>query len=185
MKENIEEEILQLLRSNPEKGLKLALETYGGSVMTICRNILFDCQPEDIEEAAADSFIGLWRSIGGFREDSECSLKSYLYGITRHTALDKRRRLKKQSPVLPIEEMQLEAPVDIESCYYRKLSACILHEAVNQMDEPDRSIFILRYFYFEKIKDIAANLRLAPKAVENRLYYGKNKLRQMLLEKGI
>lgn len=187
MKENKEKEILQLFRSrsSPEEGLRLAIEAYGGPVMTICRNILFDCRPEDVEEAAADSFVGLWQSIEGFREEQGYSLKSYLYGIARHTALDKRRRLKKQVAVLPIEEVQLEAPADVEACFSHKLSANILHESVEELKEPDRSIFILRYFYFEKVKDIAAKLGLSPKAVENRLYYGKNKLRQTLIERGI
>jgi RNA polymerase sigma-70 factor (ECF subfamily) len=185
MLDDKEKEILLLLKTCPEEGLKKVLAAYGGPVMTICRNILFDCLPEDIEEAAADSLVRLWRSIGNFRDDGEYSLKSYLYGIARHTALDKRRQLKKHAPLLPIEEAELEDPVDVESYFSRKLSAHILHESVNEMSEPDRSIFILRYYYFEKVKDIAARLGLAPKAVENRLYYGKNKLRQSLMERGI
>lgn len=185
MKESREKEILQLLRSQPEEGIKQAIETYGGPVMTICRNILFDCSSEDREEAASDSFVGLWRSIDNFREDQEYSLKSYLYGIARHTALDKRRSLQKQVAFLPIEETLIEAAVDLESDCARELNAHIVHDSVNDMDEPDRSIFILRYFYFEKVKDIAVRLGLAPKAVENRLYYGKSKLRQSLIERGI
>ncbi len=185
MKENSETEILLLLRADPEEGIKQAIEAYGGPVMTICKNILFDCSAEDKEEAVADSFVGLWRSVRHFREDQEYSLRSYLYGIARHTALDKRRSLKKQAPVLPIDEVLIEASVDLESDYARKISEDILHDSVNGMDEPDRSIFILRYFYFEKVKDIAVRLGLAPKAVENRLYYGKNKLREALVERGI
>ena len=185
MKENRDHEILHLLRTQPEEGIKQAMEAYGGPVMTICRNILFDCSREDREEAVADSFVGLWRSAESFREEAEYSLKSYLYGIARHTALDKRRRLKKQAAVLPIEEALIESSADLESEYAQKLNAHILHDSVNEMEEPDRSIFILRYFYFEKVKDIAARLGLAPKAVENRLYYGKSKLRQALAERGI
>ncbi|NLO98607.1 MAG: sigma-70 family RNA polymerase sigma factor [Peptococcaceae bacterium] len=180
-----DKEIIQLLQNNPEEGVKLVLKIYGGPVMTICRNILFDCRPEDIEEAAADSIVGLWRSIHRFQDDQKHSLKSYLYGIARHTALDKRRSLQKQAPVLPIEEVQIETEVDVESHFYRKMIAHILHEAVNEMGEPDRSIFILRYFFFAKVKDIATRLGLKPKEVENRLYYGKNKLRQSLMERGI
>ncbi len=185
MKEIREKEILQLLRNYPEEGMKQAINLFGGPVMTICKNILFDCSAEDREEAVADSFLGLWRSIENFREDQEYSLKSYLYGIARHTALDKRRSLKKQESVIPIEETLIEAPVDVESEFARKLNAHIVHDSVNGMDEPDRSIFILRYFYFEKVRDIATRLGLAPKAVENRLHYGKNKLRQALMERGI
>lgn len=53
------------------------------------------------------------------------------------------------------------------------------------MEEPDKSIFILRYFYFEKIKDISSRLGLSPKKVENCLYRQKDKLKKALIEGGI
>jgi len=185
MNENREYEILYLLRVRPEEGIKLAMESYGGPVMTICRNILFDCSREDQEEAAADSFVGLWRSVENFREGEGYSLKSYLYAIARHTALDKRQYLKKQAPLIPIEEALLGDVADLETDYENRQKEHILHASLEELEEPDRSIFILRYFYYEKVKDIAARLGLAPKAVENRLFYGKSKLRQALAERGM
>ena len=184
MSKKKENDILRLLQSDPEEGMKQLIELYGGAVMTICRNILFDCAAEDIEEAAADSLVGLWRSAENYREDQGYSLKSYLYGVARHTALDRRRKLKKQASVLPIDELLLEAADNVEFDYLQKIDSNIVHDSLSVMDEPDRSIFILRYFYFEKVKDIAARLKLAPKLVENRLYYGKNKLRQAFEERG-
>jgi RNA polymerase sigma-70 factor, ECF subfamily len=184
MSKKKENDILRLLQSDPEEGMKQLIELYGGAVMTICRNILFDCASEDIEEAAADSLVGLWRSAGNYQGDQGYSLKSYLYGVPRHTALDKRRKLKKQESVLPIDELLLEAADNVEFDYLQKIDSNIVHDSLSGMDEPDRSIFILRYFYFEKVKDIAERLKLAPKHVENRLYYGKNKLRQAFEERG-
>jgi len=35
------------------------------------------------------------------------------------------------------------------------------------MDEPDKSIFILRCFYFQKVKDIGLKLNLSPEKVES------------------
>lgn len=61
----------------------------------------------------------------------------------------------------------------------------ILHQTIEEMDEPARSIFILRYFYFEKVADIARQLGLPYKKVENILFREKSKLRRILTERGI
>ncbi len=185
MKQINEKQILKALKDTPGEGIAMALDTFGGPVKTICRNILFDCSQEDVEEAVADSFVELWKSIGRFRDDGEYSLKSYLYGIARHTALDKRRKLKKEAGTLPVEELIIEADIDLESDYARKLNESILHHSLSSMEEPIRSIFILRYFYFAKVADIAGRLGLTRKAVENHLYRGKSRLKLELTERGI
>lgn len=185
MKEINEERILSLLKESPGEGISVALDAYGGPVKTICRNILFDCSQEDIEEAVADSFVGLWKSIDKFKMNGDYSLKSYLYGIARHTALDKRRGMKKENGSLSIEEVVIEADIDLESDYAKKLNDNIVHNSLNSMEEPMRSVFILRYFYYERVNDIAKRLSLSPKAVENHLYRGKSKLKWELLERGI
>ena len=185
MKEIREIKILRLLKESPGEGIDLALEAYGGPVRTICRNILFDCSSEDVEEAVADSFVELWRSVDKFDKHAGYSLKSYLYGIARHKALDKRRHLNNGVDYLPIEEVVIAAPIDLETDYARKLNENIVHNTLKSMEEPMRSVFILRYFYFEKVKDIAARLGLTPKAVENYLYRGKDRLKLELTERGI
>ena len=185
MKDINEERILHMLRSSPEEGIGMAMDEYGGAVKTICKNILFDCSREDIEETIADSFVGLWKSIDKYQQKGNYSLKSYLYGITRHTALDKRRALKKEACILPVDEVFIAAETDPETDYVKKLDASIVHHSVDGMEEPVRSVFILRYFYYEKVNEIAKRLGLTPKAVENHLYRGKRRLECELLERGI
>lgn len=185
MKDISEERMLRLLKAAPEEGIRVALNAYGGPVRTICRNILFDCAAEDTEEAVADSFVELWRSVERFDEKAGYSLKSYLYGIARHKALDKRRAMNKRREHISLEETAIEAAVDLEGDYAQKLNDSIVHHTVEGLDEPMRSVFILRYFYFAKIKDIALRLGLTQKAVENHLYRGKDRLRLELVERGI
>lgn len=60
-----------------------------------------------------------------------------------------------------------------------------LWKNVDNFKEPDRSIFILRYFYFEKVKEIASKLNLSEKKVENILYPSKTKLKEKLIKGGI
>ena len=61
----------------------------------------------------------------------------------------------------------------------------ILHTCLENMKEPDKSVFLYRYFYGFKIDDIANILNLPAKKVENILYHGKKKLRNYLQERGI
>lgn len=180
-----DKKILFLLKKSPEEGLSLALNTYGGAVKTICKNILTECKTEDIEEAISDTFFKLWKNIGKFKKEKNSSLKSYIYAIARNTALDKRRILKCEDLVLPIEDDDLGIDINMEDEIAKKLNMKIIHSTLNNMDEPDKSIFLLRYFYFEKVKDIALKLDLPPKKVENSLYRNKEKLKKILLERGI
>ena len=180
-----DKKILSLLKKSPEEGLSMSLDTYGGAVKTICKNILNNYSNEDIEECISDTFFKLWSNVDKFKEEKNISLKSYIYAIARNTALDKIRKLKGNDLILPIEEDELGFHIDMVDNYSKKINNKIIHESINNMDEPDKSIFILRYFYFEKIKDISFKLNLPSKKVENSLYRGKNKLKKSLLEGGI
>ena len=67
----------------------------------------------------------------------------------------------------------------------KKQQEQIIHRSVDEMDEPDRSIFILKYFYFLKNREIAEKLNISLKQVENRLARNKEKLKAKLMERGI
>lgn len=69
---------------------------YGGAVATICRNFLYDCGKEDVEEAIADTFTNFWKKSMDFVLNDTFSLKSYIYAIARNVARDKRRKLKRE-----------------------------------------------------------------------------------------
>lgn len=181
-----EQELIQLMIENPEAGIHEAINHYGGAVETICRNYLYDCQEMDIEEAIADSFIHLWKAKDKIKLDQGKTLKSYLYAIARNVSRDKRRRLGGNSLFsIEEEELQLRAPLNIENDFVKKSNEEILHDCLNRTEEPDRSVFILRYFYGVKVKEIAIKLKLTPKKVENILFRGKAKLEKLLNERGI
>lgn len=181
-----EERLLSLLRSDPEQGLHILMEQYGGAVCTICQNFLYDCSENDVEEAVADTFINFWKHQEKYRPDAKHSLKSYLYAIARNAARDKRRRMKKKD-IFSMEELSLDLPdtISLEADFVQKQNEEILHRILQNMSEPERSIFIYRYFYGFSIREIAKKMQLKEKKVENVLYRGKEKLRTELLKGGI
>lgn len=180
-----DEELVTLLKEKPEQGVHEMMKLYGGAVATICRNFLYDFAKDDIEETIADTFIYFWKNRDQFELKKNYSLKSYLYAIARNAARDKRRKAKK-ADVFSLEELSLELPdgYDLEKEVQRKQYEAVLHTCLEQMREPDKSVFLYRYFYGYKVQDIADKLSLNAKQVENILYRGKEKLRKDLIERG-
>ena len=181
-----DQELLKLLKNNPNQAIHILLELYGGAVSTICGNFLYDCGKEDVEEAIADTFTNFWKKSKDFVLNDRFTLKSYIYAIARNVARDKRRKLKKED-IFSIEELSLEFPADFstEQIVERKEMEAILHTCLENMKEPDKGVFLYRYFYGFKTGDIAKMMRLPVKKVENILYHGKSRLRRELQERGI
>lgn len=181
-----EEQLILLLKNSPSKGLEAAMIQYGGLVKWIVLKIIGNKQ-EDVEECISDTFVGLWQNIHRFDPSQNSSLKNYLCGIARHTALDRRRKLNRFDELIPLDEVTfgLEIQVDFTDHLLKDINAKILQEAIDELPPPDREIFIYRYYFYEKVADIAQRLSLDSKTVENKLYRGKQKLKDLLIKGGI
>ena len=177
--------IIKLLKKSPEDGIKMVIDVYGSAVNTICKNILINLNSEDIEEAISDTFFKLWKNIDNFNQEKNKSLKSYIYAIARNTCFDKLKTSNSNTSLFEIEENDLGIDVDMEDKYSKLHNKKIIKTTLDNFKEPDRSIFILRYFYFEKVKVIASKLNLSEKKVENILYRSKTKLKEELIKGGI
>lgn len=178
-------QLILLLKNSPSEGLAKAIDLYGGQVKWIAAKIIGTDRHGDIEECVSDTFLKLWQNIDRYDESSGVALRSYLFGIARHTALDFRRKNEKASSLIPLEENELEVSVDFADEMSRKANQLILQESIDAMGEPDRQIFILRYFLGERVAAIAQKLALPEKTVENKLYRGKKTLKSHLIERGI
>ena len=173
----------KLIIDKPQVGVAEAFDLYGNQVKTICRNIMRGYPSEDIEDAISQSFIALWMGIEKYSPDRGVSIKSYLYGIARKTCLMMLRNMPRRND-LPIDE-NIAWTTTTEDIFLTREQEKILHKVLAETDEPARSIFIMRYFYFEKIADIASKLGLPKKKVENILSREKKKLKARLIKEGI
>ena len=61
----------------------------------------------------------------------------------------------------------------------------IIHKVIKNMDEPNKSIFILKYFYNYTIKEIAYKLNLKEDNVESRERRERKKLKQEFIKRGV
>ena len=84
-----------------------------------------------------------------------------------------------------LEDMELGIDIDMTSEASRRINAEIIQKVINSMPEPEREIFIRRYYYCERVRAIAEAVGCSEKKVENILYRYKNKLKERLTEGGI
>ena len=188
----MDNKLKKLLTKHPEEGINQAIDLYGSPVKTICSNILRNYSDDLIEDAIEESFLKLWEYTknGG---KIKSSVKAFLYQIARNTSLDILRKQKKQQD-LSLNALEEEASAEsllnshsnhVEQEFTQKHNETLLHKVINEMKEPDRSIFILRYFYFYKVKEIAQLYQLKEDNVESRIRRGLKRLKERLTKGGI
>ena len=183
MAECNDRQLILLLQNNPSQGLAEAMARYGAPVKHICAAILGPEQRREVEEAVADSFVALWQGLE--RYDPEQPLSPWLYGIARRTALNRRRALGRAAPFWELEEELPETGGDPADWAEEREEARLLRQAVEELPPPDREIFLLRYYLYQPVKEIARRLGMTPKAVEHKLRRGRERLRKKLIERGV
>ncbi len=179
-----DDKIIKLLNHNPSRGLSLAIDTYGALVKTIAVRILGYENQQDIEECISDVFVELWKSIKNY-DKNKGTLKNYIISIARYVSINAFNRKINKNQLIPLEENEIEAEHDLDDEAFKSVNKKIIKETLNGMPHPDKEIFIRRYYLYESVREIASKLNLNDKAVENKLYRGKEKLKSALINNGI
>ena len=175
-----EKKLLERLRAGDDEALRAVIAEYGPYVQAIAANITIPpLQPEDVEEAAADVFLALWKNAG---EVEEGKLKYWLGAVTRNNAKNRLRNLHLAAP-FEEEYMILTVP-DTEDRLLADELRQLTRRAVDALPAPDREIFIRHYFLYQKTAEIGAALALNPATVRTKLARGREKLRRSLIEGG-
>lgn len=170
-------ELLILLRSDPERGLAQTVTLYGGYVYKIAFAKLSDvCTKEDIEEIAGDIFFMFYNICK--KENFEMrSVKAMLSVIAKRHCIDIFRRQSKQDQMTDYDDLEnvISDDNDIGGNAY-------LLEAIHKLGEPDSSIFVRKYYFGQKNTDIAKELGMKESTLNMRLSRGLKKLKKLLEE---
>ena len=181
MKAVDEGKILKRLKAGDEAALGWFIERYTGYVSSIVYSLIGQALGQgDIEEVTADVFLALWAHAGEL--DPEQGLRPWLGTVARNRAKDWLRRRRETLPLddaLPVDYQ--DTPEEIAQ---QRDQAARLWAAVDELGEPDRTLFFRYYYQGDKLKDVARDLGLNGSAAKQRLLRGRQKLRQQLMEGG-
>lgn len=173
-------QIVSLLKSDPPRGLEEAIQKYRGYVGAIAARVL-ETVEEDVEECVSDTFVSVWKYI---RQGNEIhNLKGCIACTARNLALN-RLKQRKRSNVVELGELELESEQDMALEFESEENLRAIQELVYRLDEPDREIFVRKYFLMESLKEISRRTALDEIQIRNRLYRCRQKLRKQLEERG-
>ena len=159
---------------------------YGPFCGSLARNILNSIQ--DAEECVNDTWHRAWDTMPPQRPGS---LRAYLGRIVRNLAIDRWRRntARKRGEGLDMMLSELEDCLPGGRSPERELEDREITKAIegwlDTRTREERAIFLRRYWYGEKVADMAQAWGCAPNHMSQRLMRLRNSLRRYLEERGV
>ncbi len=179
-------DLSQLFETNPNKGLEILMDTHIGLVYTIVHSKLYALySKEDIEECVSDVFMEVFAKRKDLINFKKGSIKAYLAIVARRRAIDIHRRLVKSTLNVPLMEEEIdtafissiERPEDV---ILKQEMGKELVNTILELGEPDSEIFIRKYFFEQKTKEISKITHLKESTINTKVSRGLAKLRSLL-----
>lgn len=181
-----DQQIIDLYWERSEEAIAQTHRKYGRYCHTIAYNILQN--DPDSEECVSDTYFKLWSIIPPRRP----SLLSALLGkITRNLALDrcKYNRAEKRGggqAALALEELaECVGSGSEEERMENRLLTELLNRFLDSLSQKNRQIFMLRYWYFCSVRQIADSLGLSESGVKMSLLRSRRQLKALLEKEGV
>ena len=181
-----DEQIVELYWNREERAIKATDEKYGRYLLTIAYNIVHD--DLDSEECLNDTYLGTWNSIPPARPSA---FQAFISRIMRCAAIDKFKsnHAQKRIPselVTTLEEM--DDFVSDSSPEEERMAAELgraISEYLDSLDENSATMFICRYYYSDKIEDIASMMKVHRSTVLRGLADIRQGLKEKLQKEGL
>lgn len=172
-----DEDLLHMLQTEPENGMRELIRCYSGYVYTIIKNKLGCGTHEDCEEVVGDVFVRFYEWICKNAETCS-SIRAVLAVIAKRQAINRFRALTKQPDCESYEDLLTEQP----SRAAAPDMSVTLMLSVQALGEPDSEIILRRYYFGQSSGEIAAALGLKPNTVDQKISRGLKKLRAIWKE---
>lgn len=179
--------LIKLYNDRDESAISKTREEYGNYCYKIAYNILGN--DEDVVEIMNDTYLAVWNSIP---PEEPRSFSSFIGRITRNLALKRHREKnakKRKSSVadISLEELSECVPASntVESEIEENDLTRVLNEFLSSLSVKDRRVFVRRYWYMDKISDIAVRYGYSEGKVKMILLRTREKLSEKLRKENI
>lgn len=182
-----DETIVQMYWERNEQAIEETEHKYGKYLFTIAYNIVHDNM--DCEECLNDTYLGAWNKIPPTRPSI---FQAFLSRIMRNIAINryKRNAAAKRIPselLVSLEELDtcmVSNQIIEEEMAVKRLSDA-LNSYLESLSERKEFIFVCRYYYADKITEIAKMLKISEKTVSRELIAIREGLKKYLESEGI
>lgn len=178
--------IIELFFQRDQQAIRELDAKYGKACHSLSFNIVNNRQ--DAEECVNDAYLGAWNAIPPAKPDP---LLTYLCKMVRNISLNayyKREAAKRSSRyTVAMEEIEtcIAAPDTVEAEIEARELARIIEGFLDMLTPEDRVIFLRRYWFADRCRDIAEKVGLTEKNISVRLTRIREKLRKYLIEREV
>jgi RNA polymerase sigma-70 factor, ECF subfamily len=174
-----EKEVLQTIQSGNESAFEMIFKAYYQPLCRYAYSFLED--KEEAEEVVQSAFITVWEKRKSL--DIQTSLKSYLYRMVRNSCLNviKHEKVKQQHVAHELAVTEVSYESVSQKVYATELEIKI-SEAMKALPEQCRLVFQLSRFEELKYQEIADQLKISVKTVENHMGKALKIMREQLKE---
>ncbi len=181
-----DDKIVELFWNRDESAIKETDRKYRNYLYTIAYNIVHD-DPESMD-CVNDTYFETWRRIPPARPNV---FLAFIAKITRNFAIDKFRKnsAMKRIPTemqISLGEVEgcIECSYDIEDELAVKEISAILNDFLRSQTKRDAFMFVCRYYYADKISEIAAMLEVGEATVFRNLSKMRESFKARLEKEG-
>lgn len=169
-----DQEIVALFFERSERAITELISKYGAAIKNVASNILKDAQ--DAEEAANDTYLTVWNRAPPTKPN--LSLKRF-YANTAE------KRNSYYDVALDELEETIPALSTVESAYDARELTKYLNQFLKNLSKEDRYLFMRRYWFGDKVSDIAEVLNVTLHKASVRLFRLRQKLQDYLKKEGM
>ncbi|MFR1709786.1 MAG: sigma-70 family RNA polymerase sigma factor [Clostridium sp.] len=172
--------IEELKMKNP-KALDYIIDIYGSLIKGIIAKTLISIEDKGlVEECMSDVLMAIWINSHKFTGES-IKFKSWIGAISKFKAVDYYRKYGKKENSELIDEAITDGK-SAEDHYIDEMDNNRLVEIIENMDEPDKTIFIMKFLLGEKSKSISEALKLSVSNINTRISRGRERIKREYYE---
>lgn len=179
---NTDLDIINAVLDGDTQQFALLVDRYKAMIFTLAIRMLQN--REEAEEAAQDTFIKAYSSLGKFKGQSKFS--TWIYRVAYNSCLDRIKKQKRKYNTVSINEFNYNSIKSLDDTLQdleteernRTIKACL-----NQL--PHKDAYMLTLFYYEEqsLEEIAKAMALTVNNVKVKLFRSRKRLASILKEK--
>lgn len=169
----LEQHIVELLRERNEKAISLLYDHYGDTLFGVAYKVVRDT--ELAQDILQESFVKIWRKSDTY-DSSKAKLFTWLFRITRNTAIDKLRSSN--------TKMEKEIQMDVSDVYNLGIESIKpefldVRENLEKIEQKYQIVLDALFFQGMTQQEASDELEIPLGTIKSRLKIGLRELRKI------
>ena len=177
-----DDELIAGIKNGSEAAFKLLFDSFHMKIYTVSRRM--GMTNDEAEDVIQDSFLQLWKQKETINE--ELSIHGLLYTIAKRITLKKLQEKKNYQTVdytesnnLPGFSNKTQEDIGFSETKYH------VNEAIDELPDQQRTVFLMNFSNGLSAHEIAEQLQVSRRTVENQIFRARKVLKAALLKNGI